>query len=513
MEFEENNKIRLGCRHKFCTDCILNYLEEEIKNSRVDPIKCPEKDCFKAKASDNNNNNVLPGANLNYFIFSDDLIKSLVSNNYYEKYLDFKLKLIIEKNKNLTFCPIPNCKGYAAIDSACSNNSSKSISITNNLPQEINKTNNNFNKINNKKQRSAAYGTFVSEDEKNNILYEFTNNENEKLLAEDAMNSNSNNHHNNSYNESNTILNVLLEGQNRQKLICNYNHEFCYKCKNSWNENHCCEKDEELFKYSNENANKLKKCPNCRTWIEKNQGCNHMTCFVCKFEFCWLCMKHCLPDHFNIPGTECYGKQFPLGEMDPQIRQAINDLQNASNFFFVFRLTFFTLEYLHRVYFTVNQEQNNNENNNNNNENINNNIHANNNNINANANNVNNNDENNNIREQNQNINNAVFMNQEGVRRSKCGFFTIIFIILFIFWFIMLFLNGIILFSMFKCLSSVSPVAIFNQTVANRLRNATCLIVVSYLILWFVLYLPGVCITTFWFILSVLYLVWLMITR
>ena len=102
MEFEENNKIRLGCRHKFCTDCILNYLEEEIKNSRVDPIKCPEKDCFKAKASDNNNN-VLPGANLNYFIFSDDLIKSLVSNNYYEKYLDFKLKLIIEKNKNLTF--------------------------------------------------------------------------------------------------------------------------------------------------------------------------------------------------------------------------------------------------------------------------------------------------------------------------------------------------------------------------------------------------------------------------
>lgn len=33
------------------------------------------------------------------------------------------------------------------------------------------------------------------------------------------------------------------------------------------------------------------KCPNCPTLIEKNDGCNHMTCKQCKHEFCFICLK------------------------------------------------------------------------------------------------------------------------------------------------------------------------------------------------------------------------------
>ncbi len=38
-----------------------------------------------------------------------------------------------------------------------------------------------------------------------------------------------------------------------------------------------------------------KKCPNpatkCTVPIEKNEGCQHMTCTQCRHEFCWVCLR------------------------------------------------------------------------------------------------------------------------------------------------------------------------------------------------------------------------------
>ena len=43
-----------------------------------------------------------------------------------------------------------------------------------------------------------------------------------------------------------------------------------------------------------------KQCPRCFTGIEKNGGCQHMTCQACTIHICWTCMET-----FNS-GTECY---------------------------------------------------------------------------------------------------------------------------------------------------------------------------------------------------------------
>ena len=93
----------------------------------------------------------------------------------------------------------------------------------------------------------------------------------------------------------------------KSTLKCTNGHEFC-SCGRPLHEGDCYKEDKafkELIKKEN-----IKQCPKCGFLIKKNKGCNHITCGnpLCKYEFCWLCMKESIPDHYKY--GPCAGMQF-----------------------------------------------------------------------------------------------------------------------------------------------------------------------------------------------------------
>ncbi|CAD0098981.1 unnamed protein product [Aureobasidium mustum] len=80
-------------------------------------------------------------------------------------------------------------------------------------------------------------------------------------------------------------------------------HKHCTACEVNWHEDETCEE------YQTRNAAQKqqeqdseaqvhaisKTCPNCATKIEKRDGCDHMTCSRCHYQFCWACLADFMP--------------------------------------------------------------------------------------------------------------------------------------------------------------------------------------------------------------------------
>ncbi|EEB06492.2 hypothetical protein SJAG_01533 [Schizosaccharomyces japonicus yFS275] len=111
-------------------------------------------------------------------------------------------------------------------------------------------------------------------------------------------------------------------------VTCACGNQFCFGC---GRDNHqpaiCslvkiwlqkCQDDSETANWIHANT---KECPKCLTTIEKNGGCNHMTCKKCKYGFCWVCLG---------PWTEHGNSWYTCNRYDEKSSAKARDSQSSS---------------------------------------------------------------------------------------------------------------------------------------------------------------------------------------
>ena len=94
----------------------------------------------------------------------------------------------------------------------------------------------------------------------------------------------------------------------KKDVTCKNNHAFCFECLDKPHGNLPC--NTKLYNSIIEFAKNhfVKKCPKCGIIIEKNEGCNHIICIQCGYQWCWLCNQKYNSDHFYT--GKCKGFQF-----------------------------------------------------------------------------------------------------------------------------------------------------------------------------------------------------------
>ncbi|EGR28008.1 ibr domain protein [Ichthyophthirius multifiliis] len=173
-QVEENQMlfIQKVC-HLICMDCFKNYLNEEIRISKVENMKCPH--CLE--------------------LLTDQIIQDNVDNQTYIKFRYFQKRVNIQKDPLKRFCPTINCE---------------------------------------------------------NILQ--------------------------------------LENKNQQKIQCDQCQAFiCTQCNRNYHEEFSCNQILEKEITILINTRDIQRCRKCKALVQKIEGCNHMTCSVCEYQWCWLC--------------------------------------------------------------------------------------------------------------------------------------------------------------------------------------------------------------------------------
>ncbi|KAF9792526.1 RING-5 domain-containing protein [Thelephora terrestris] len=190
----QTRTLALACSHKFCTECWMAYATNKIKSEGEFKITCMAEEC-----------------NL---VATDSFIQSILTTDpsTFDRYKELLVRYFVSCNRELKFCPYPECAQTVSCPAAASK-----FALTTIIPI-----------VNCEEQKHKFCFACPIEDD-------------------------------------------------HRPLICTVSKLWSQKCRD----------DSETANWIKSNT---KECSKCQSTIEKDGGCNHMTCKKCKYEFCWVCM-------------------------------------------------------------------------------------------------------------------------------------------------------------------------------------------------------------------------------
>ncbi|CAD8050632.1 unnamed protein product [Paramecium sonneborni] len=80
---------------------------------------------------------------------------------------------------------------------------------------------------------------------------------------------------------------------------CQCGQEICIDCGNQYHGMSSCDELMDSIFVLDSRQEKIQRCPKCKIIVQKEGGCNHMTCKRCQYQFCWICRRKYTAKHYN----------------------------------------------------------------------------------------------------------------------------------------------------------------------------------------------------------------------